>query len=377
MAIARANPGSASGANGSVPRRRFAGASSPPDVWSRYRDNVARHLLGISRDLQQRLLERLEKEHGYAGLRPSLGPLLSLVWLESRSIGSLAKQLGTTKQACSQLVNHAERSGYVERSTDPADGRSKRVSVTPLGRSLVGDAVTAILDCEERYAARVGRRPYKRFTAALARLFESWVGSPAATGLTSRARRTIGVLPLVAVRIQQDLMAATVACGHRGLKMSHAQVLPWIGPDGARAHTLARLQGVSRQAISATARDLEALGVVARQPDPRDGRGQLIRLTRRGERVLEDSIAALAGLEASFDALLGEDDRVAFARTARDLYRALRLEEEVFSRSRDASPGADRSAPIALLARRLRRELGEQGAAKLAALLEDEGGSLR
>ena len=72
------------------------------------------------------------------------------------------------------------------------------------------------------------------------------------------ANRSGGVLPLIALRVQRDLMDATVARGHAGLKLSHAQVLPLIGPDGGRIHEMARIQRVSRQAISAVSRELEA-----------------------------------------------------------------------------------------------------------------------
>jgi hypothetical protein len=84
-------------------------------AWSRYRNNAARHLIGISRDLQARLMRRLCEEHGYRGLRPSLGPILSLIWIEGRPLTAIASQLAISKQACSQLANVAERAGYLER----------------------------------------------------------------------------------------------------------------------------------------------------------------------------------------------------------------------------------------------------------------------
>jgi DNA-binding MarR family transcriptional regulator len=121
-------------------------------------------------------------------------------------------------------------------------------------------------------------------------------------------------------------MEMAIARGHAGLKMSYGAVLPEIGPEGARIHEIARSQCVSRQAIFATARELEALGYVHRSPDPRDRRGNALRLTERG---------------AAADRRLGRRDRCArgirsarssaarrFAhveRVARDLYDALGL----------------------------------------------------
>ena len=59
---------------------------------SRYRDNVARHLIGIARDLQSRVMRSLSEERGYRGLRPSLGPFLSLIWIEGRPLTAVASQ---------------------------------------------------------------------------------------------------------------------------------------------------------------------------------------------------------------------------------------------------------------------------------------------
>ena len=83
-------------------------------VQARYRDNAARHLIGIARDFQNRAMRHLADECGYTDLRPSLGPLLSLVAIEARPPGALASQLAISPQACSQLVNLAEAAGYLE-----------------------------------------------------------------------------------------------------------------------------------------------------------------------------------------------------------------------------------------------------------------------
>ena len=47
-----------------------------PEI-ERYRDNWVRHLLGITEDLDRRVVARLASEGGYEQLRPNLGPFLS------------------------------------------------------------------------------------------------------------------------------------------------------------------------------------------------------------------------------------------------------------------------------------------------------------
>lgn len=337
------------------------------EVWSAYRDNLARHLIGIARDFQNRALHELTETRGYEGLRPSFGPLLSLVALEPRSLGHLAEQLAISPQATSQLVNTAERAGYLERRPDPQDGRARKIALTALGGRLVADAIRILHAVEADYRASVGLDDYASLVDALGRLFHGLaLPTHRDASAADRSGATLGVLPLLSIRIQRDLMEATAARGHANLKMSHAQVLPLIGPEGARVHELARVQGVSRQAISMTARDLEAQGYLGRAADPRDRRGVVYRLSARGLRLIEDSVAALDELDGTLRELLGAKRFSALRTAARNLYRTLHLEEEIFQQDEHELEG---------LADRLRRRLGPSDSERLAALLDPRPGT--
>src|SRR5262249_60015238 len=111
-----------------------------------------------------------------------------------------------------------------------------------------------------------------------------------------------------------------IARAHAGLKMSQGAVLQPLGPHGARIHEIAGIEGVSRQATHATARELEALGYVRRRTDTRDRRGGALALTERGARLIADSVAAIDALEGSFRAILGERRFALVERVASDLY---------------------------------------------------------
>jgi DNA-binding MarR family transcriptional regulator len=344
------------------------GVSAPPP---RYRDNLARHLIGISRDLQARVRDALA-ERGHRGLRPSFGPLLSLVRDEGRPLSALASDLAISNQAASQLVNLVEAAGYLERRPNPADKRSKLVVLTRRGRALVADGVRIILVSEADYSSRVGAAAYRRFTAALGALYRALElpAHPDAV-LMARVSRSVGVLPLVALRIERELMRATGARGHAGLQMSFGQVLPLLGAEGGRIHEIARVQRVSRQAISAISQELEALGYLARRPDPRDRRGVVLVLTSAGEALIRDSVAAHAELERRFADLLGATQLAQLQQVARELYQALRLEAEVF----EPHPAAEQH-DVRRLATRLRHRLGRGDASRLAALLGPETGRM-
>ena len=347
----------------------------------RYRRNLARHLIGIARDLQTRVRGALREESGYVDLRPGFGPFLSLLWDADRPLGFLARELAISNQAMSQLADRAERAGYLTRRPNPGDGRSRIVALTARGRTLLADGIQAVKATETEYAALLGADASRRFTEALADLHRG-LGIPLHGDalLGRRAGGSVGTLPLLAERIQRDLMEATAARGHPGLKMSHGQVLPLIGPRGGRVGQIARIQRVSRQAISATARDLEQLGYLRRAPDPFDRRGVVFDLTPEGQRLIEDSIAAVDDLDHRFDELLGRTRFQDLARAASALYDARGLEAEIFESTRvldtsnepEDGDGGDRRTrrEIEQLAGRLRRWLGREDAARLGIELE-------
>jgi DNA-binding MarR family transcriptional regulator len=185
------------------------------------------------------------------------------------------------------------------------------------------------------------------------------------------------MLPILAAHVEQSLMRTTGARGHAGLKLSHGQILTLIGPSGARLHRLAQLHCVSRQAISATAQDLESLGYLRRDADPVDRRGVVVRLTERGTRLIEDSVGALDALEQAWKTLLDAESFAALERVARRIYAALELEGEILSDAFDGTaatvqhddPRASDADDLARLAARLRVRLGSRDAARLAAHL--------
>jgi DNA-binding MarR family transcriptional regulator len=56
--------------------------------------------------------------------------------------------------------------------------------------------------------------------------------------------------------------------------------------DSVSVSDLATAEHVRPQSMAQTVADLEAEGLVAREPDPRDGRRALVRMTRSGRAVL-------------------------------------------------------------------------------------------
>ena len=170
-----------------------------------------------------------------------------------------------------------------------------------------------------------------------------------------------GLLPRLRDYVSHRLMHLTAEAGHPGLKQSFGQVLAAIGPGGGRIQQMADAHGVSKQAISAIATELEELGYIHRVSDPADARQVLLHFTGRGLGLIADSVASVDALYAELSRLAGAAGMETFCGVLRDLYRGLHLEEDVF--------GNSAALDIRALARQLQQQLGEEGARALGQLL--------
>jgi DNA-binding MarR family transcriptional regulator len=359
-----------------VPRSGSPGPQSGEEGlgsrWQRLADNLPRHLLGVSRDFEPRLLRAL-RARGHPGLRPSFARFLYLVWGEPRPLNSIAEELGISRQAASHTAALVEDAGYVERRPNPADGRSKLVAITPQGRAVDDErAREAIAKCEARYEAMIGTESLWVLRGSLAALRDGLhVSGPPAS-----ARASLGVLPLVALKARDDMVRSMASKGH-DLTPSHHEVLPLIGEGGARPVDVARFQGISRQAAGSTLQELEARGYLESHSETTDRRGVVFTLTGRGLDLVDQHVAAADEVEARSRAVLGHQRFDRLRRVAKDLFVALQLEAALAGgdarpeEAIDGSSASFRARPedLEALANRLRRSLSPVDVARLGMLL--------
>jgi DNA-binding MarR family transcriptional regulator len=168
-------------------------------------------------------------------------------------------------------------------------------------------------------------------------------------------------LPRLSDHVKRRLMELTMAQGHPNLKLSFAQVLMLIGPNGGRIGQMARLQEVSKQAISAVAGELERLGYIKRRSD---GRQSALLLTDAGMTLLADSVTSIEVLEAQFSDVLGHEALAELKHLAAQLYHTLHIDDEVFPTGMQVYAGDLKSLALAL-----QRQLGETASKELALLL--------
>lgn len=88
-----------------------------------------------------------------------------------------------------------------------------------------------------------------------------------------------------AIRLLRRVRSADAGTGVSPPKLSALSVLAFVGPQSLSA--LARAEQVSAPTMSKTVADLEEDGLVAKKPDPADGRGLVIQVTPKGRSLME------------------------------------------------------------------------------------------
>jgi DNA-binding MarR family transcriptional regulator len=126
------------------------------------------------------LLAALEQELRPRGLDVSQHAVLTMLWLagppNQLSPNALGAALVQTSGGMTKTLDRLEAAGLVERVPDPADGRRRVVTLTPLGADVVR---SSLIDVVAKLAVALGAAPagetagmlgvQQRLVAALAR----------------------------------------------------------------------------------------------------------------------------------------------------------------------------------------------------------------
>jgi DNA-binding MarR family transcriptional regulator len=87
-------------------------------------------------------------------------------------VTDLAEQAQVTKQTAGALIDELERSGYVVRTTDPADARARLITLSARGEKLCSAAAVEVAKVEDEWRAHVGPVAYRRLREMLMSLRE-------------------------------------------------------------------------------------------------------------------------------------------------------------------------------------------------------------
>jgi DNA-binding MarR family transcriptional regulator len=107
------------------------------------------------------------------------------------------------------------------------------------------------------------------------------------------------------------------------------QIASYLDSEGTRSIEIARRMGVTKQAVGAMVRELEAASLVVQTPDPDDGRATLVSFTDEGLRYMRHMHVLVRKIEREYAALIGAET-----------FEAIRegLEVIAYRDQRDAAP---------------------------------------
>jgi DNA-binding MarR family transcriptional regulator len=143
------------------------------------------------------------------------------------------------------------------------------------------------------------------------------------------ARPLIGLLlRLLYQHYAQDIDAALREAGFGDIRPAHANVFPFVPPEGIQVSELAQLARVRKQTMAQAVEQLERAGYVERRPNPRDGRSRLVFLTERGESVRPVTHGAAARVEERWAELTSPEELEALRASLQHLLTQLRSEPE-------------------------------------------------
>jgi DNA-binding MarR family transcriptional regulator len=126
-----------------------------------------------------------------------------------------------------------------------------------------------------------------------------------------------------------DIDAALSEAGFGDIRAAHANVFPFVPPEGVQVSELAKRAHVRKQTMAQAVEELEQMGLVERRPDPRDGRARLVFLTSRGRQVPTVAIAAGRRVEERWAELTSQRSIESLRRTLQALLDALQQEADV------------------------------------------------
>ena len=121
-----------------------------------------------SRVMVDELIERLHRG-GFPDMTAAHHPLFESIDPGGTRLTVLAARAGMTHQSMGELVGALEQRGYVERRSDPSDGRVRLVVLTEKGRAAVRLAVKEIAAIEAAWLERVGAAGFELDVRALLR----------------------------------------------------------------------------------------------------------------------------------------------------------------------------------------------------------------
>jgi DNA-binding MarR family transcriptional regulator len=99
---------------------------------------------------------------GHPGTRPAHAFAFQAIGADGTTAGELARALGITKQAAAKMTDELDQAGYITRTTDPADGRRKRIVLTDRAIDFLDASAAEFDTITEQWRKILGEQRFHR-----------------------------------------------------------------------------------------------------------------------------------------------------------------------------------------------------------------------
>lgn len=292
----------------------------------------ATNLMVISHYFERETLARLQQSADYSKLSLEYVGYMALLAQRDCSPGELAAVLSVSKQACSKVIRELQDQGLIEKRKNPKDSRSSFISPSEKGLHLIRQGIAITLEIYNGLHKQLGSDAMQALNRALERVCEQLnLATAQLRRLPSTAVGEADIqpaqlnlfLPKLDKFIRGRAKQAVLDQGFTGLKDSFGPVLGMISREAKHIQFIAQVLGISKQAVAASAQELEAQGYIERQADSNDKRQTLLVLTAKGELLMQRSQENVSQTEADIRALLTEREFDALETGLEHMYLAV------------------------------------------------------
>lgn len=107
---------------------------------------------------------------------------------------------------------------------------------------------------------------------------------------------------------KEEFVSEMISAGYVWYGDACASIVPFIGEEGAKQSKIVERIGVSKQAVQQHVLELERLKIVARKPDPTDGRAKVVFFTELGRQSQIDGARIKKKIDDRYRQQIGDVD---------------------------------------------------------------------
>ncbi|WP_370083828.1 MarR family winged helix-turn-helix transcriptional regulator [Streptacidiphilus sp. MAP12-16] len=261
--------------------------------------------------IAQQVHTRLWSEHvGHELTAPQYAALVALAVEPGADQRTVGERASLDKATMAEMVGRLVRRGLVLRRRDPADGRRKLLTLSPLGTQVVGDVSPGVARVQQQLLEPLTepqRCELMTSLSRMARMEDMALETMVEARPILDAPRVVGYLIRVAQQVHTRLW--TEHASGELTAPQHAVLAALAEEPGIDQRTVGERASLDKATMAELVSRLVRRGLVLRRRDPADGRRNLLALSPAGTQLLDQVRAGVAEVQNQLLAPLDPTER--------------------------------------------------------------------